>query len=81
MNDLLQTEKGGYRNRDEEFIEEISSKSELTIVWEKDGKSYRYILQKKTVFLTGAREFYLGIIHMDIFIYFHNFCHQLFLVR
>lgn len=28
-----------YRNRDEEFIEDISSKSELTIVWEKGGKS------------------------------------------
>ena len=28
-----------YRNRDKEFIEDISSKSELTIVWEKDGKS------------------------------------------
>ena len=26
-------------NADEEFIEDISSKSELTIVWEKDGKS------------------------------------------
>ncbi|MFS0667695.1 DUF1572 family protein [Peribacillus frigoritolerans] len=38
MNDLLQTEKKRYRNRDEEFIEDISSKSELTIVWEKDRK-------------------------------------------
>ncbi|MBK3495225.1 DUF1572 family protein [Viridibacillus sp. YIM B01967] len=28
-----------YRNRDEEFIEDISSKSELTIVWEKGWKT------------------------------------------
>ncbi|MGE7183952.1 DUF1572 family protein [Peribacillus sp. NPDC006672] len=28
-----------YRNRDEEFIDDISSKSELTIVWEKGWKA------------------------------------------
>lgn len=75
----------GYRNRDEEFIDDISSKSELTIVWEKGWKTLIDIYSRKKLFswniLTDASEFILGIPRRGIFIYFHNFCHQLFLVR
>ncbi|MFE4145091.1 DUF1572 family protein [Peribacillus sp. YIM B13472] len=52
----------GYRNRDEEFIDGISLKPELTIVWEKGWKTLIDIYSRKKLFswniLTDASEFF-----------------------
>ncbi|MBK3495081.1 DUF1572 family protein [Viridibacillus sp. YIM B01967] len=62
-----------YRNRDEEFIEDISSKSELTIVWEKGwttlidtltGLSEQDLL--KNIYIRGERHLVLEAIERQM---------------